>query len=188
VLPSLGITLGKSNQAQPATQSASPAGSGNSGPSGQATSWESGAGGGSDNHGGYGAVGGGSGVAVPTLPGPLPLRGPEKRRPMVPLSRLLGNRDFVITIECKADAVFVQPWGTRFPLASMPDRPDPNHPLVRTVEQIVARRQAVVAQGESPYRPLLHFQVHPDGLRAYYRAYPLLAGLQIPMARENLEK
>ena len=53
---------------------------------------------------------------------------------------------------------------------------------------LVDRRQASVRPGEPPYRPLLRFQVHPDGLRGYYFAYPLLERLRIPMSRENLDK
>jgi hypothetical protein len=52
---------------------------------------------------------------------------------------------------------------------------------------MIARRQATVLPGEPPYRPLLRFQVQPEGLRSYYLAYPLLAPLGVPMARENLE-
>ena len=55
------------------------------------------------------------------------------------------------------------------------------------MKQYIARRQAQVLVGEPPFRPLLRFQIHPDGLRAYYRAYPLLEALRLPMSRENVD-
>jgi hypothetical protein len=106
-------------------------------------------------------------------------------RPQVPLGRLISNRDWVIAIECKADAVVVKPWGLRFPATAATDGKE--HPLVVAVRNMIARRQATVRPGEPPYRPLLRFQVHPDGLRSYYFAYPLLEILRVPMSRENLE-
>jgi len=113
----------------------------------------------------------------------------EKRRPTAPpsLARRFGNRDFVIVLECTADAVFVQPWGTRFPVAALPDKAGPDVPLVRAVQQRIAQRQAAVRPGEPDYRPLIRFKVHPEGLRAYYKAYPLFVPLGIPMMRESLE-
>ena len=59
--------------------------------------------------------------------------------------------------------------------------------LKEAVEQLIARRQATVRPGEPPYRPLIRFRVHPEGLRAYYLAYPALEGLGVPMTRENVE-
>ncbi len=116
------------------------------------------------------------------------LQKPEKStRPSIPLGRLIGNRDFILVVECTADAVIIQPWGTRFPLASLPKEPDPGHPLVQTIQQLINRRQATVLPGETPYRPIIRFKIRPDGLRAYYLAYPLLDGLKIPMLRENVE-
>jgi hypothetical protein len=111
---------------------------------------------------------------------------PAKPAP-VPLSRLIGNRDYLFVVECKADALVLQPWGTRFEVSKAP-APGQEHPLVKTIRQMVARRQATVRPGEPPYRPMIRFQVHPDGRHAYYFAYPLLEPLRYPMSRENLEK
>jgi hypothetical protein len=55
------------------------------------------------------------------------------------------------------------------------------------VQKIIARRQATIRQGEMPFRPIIRFRVHPDGLRAYYLAYPALESLGVPMSRENLQ-
>ena len=35
--------------------------------------------------------------------------------------------------------------------------------------------------------PRIRFLVRPEGLRSYYLAYPVLDGLRVPMARENVE-
>jgi hypothetical protein len=140
--------------------------------------------------GGGNNSGGGSGQAIPLGPAsPLAnFQRPEKAtRPNIPLGRLIGNRDFILVLECTRDAVILQPWGTRFPLATLPREPDPSHSLVRTVQQLINRRQATVQKGETPYRPMIRFQIRPDGLRAYYLAYPLLEGLRIPMMRENAD-
>jgi hypothetical protein len=120
-----------------------------------------------------------SGGGPPTFNRPRPT--------FVPLSRVIGNRDWVITVECKADAVFLQPWGTRFAVGTVAS-PGQEHPLPAAVRRLVERRQATVRAGDPPYRPLLRFQVHPEGLRSYYFAYPLLESLRIPWSRENLEK
>jgi hypothetical protein len=113
--------------------------------------------------------------AAPTTPAP------------VPLSRLIGNRDYFLIVECKADALVLQPWGTRFEIGKAAP-PGQEHPLVQAIRRLVARRQATVRPDEPPYRPMIRFQVHPDGLHAYYFAYPLLEPLRYPMSRENLEK
>jgi hypothetical protein len=105
----------------------------------------------------------------------------------VPLSRLIGNRDYMLVVECKSDALVLRPWGSRFPLSAAA-APGQEHPLVQAIQRLVARRQMTVRPNEPVYRPMIRFQVHPDGLRAYYLAYPLLERLGYPMSRENLEK
>ena len=35
---------------------------------------------------------------------------------------------------------------------------------------------------------MIRFLVRPDGLDTYYRAYPLLEALGVPMSRQNLER
>jgi hypothetical protein len=101
------------------------------------------------------------------------------------IARRYTNRDFEIVLECTADAVVF--WGTRFPLSALPDKPGPNIPLVRAVQHQIDQRQAHVRPGEPPYRVIVRFKVQPEGLRAYYQAYPLFAPLGLPMIRESLE-
>jgi hypothetical protein len=123
------------------------------------------------------------------LPGPFDgMPRQSKPRPPVPLSRILGNRDYPILLECTEDAIRIQPWGIRFDVGTLPRRPDPNHALVQTINKLTTRRQATVRNGEPPYRPVLRFQIRAGGLRSYYLAYPLLESLRLPMTRENIEE
>jgi hypothetical protein len=98
-----------------------------------------------------------------------------------------GNRDWIISIECTADALVLYPSGQRIAPAE-PGRPESgNNPLLEAVQRLIARRQATVRPGEPPYRPIIRFRVRPDGLRCYYLAYPALEALHLPMTRENMD-
>ena len=59
--------------------------------------------------------------------------------------------------------------------------------LARIIRETIARRQATLRPGEAPYRPILRFEVYPDGVRAYFTAFQLLESLQLPMVRHNVE-
>jgi len=104
------------------------------------------------------------------------------------LGRILGNRDWLIYLECNGEGVVLKQGNQKFSVAALSAPTKGDHPLVQAVRQIVDRRQATVRPGEPPYRPLLRFQIQPDGLRAYYLAYPLLDSLRLPMTRENMER
>jgi hypothetical protein len=110
----------------------------------------------------------------------------EKPRPATP--RLVGNRDWVISAECKADAVVLYPGSVRLSLASLVPGQDGGTRLAQAVQQMIARKQATVHPGEPPYRPQVRFLVRPDGLRSFYAAYPWLEGHKIPMSRQNIDK
>ncbi len=103
-----------------------------------------------------------------------------------PLSRVVGNKEFVITIDCQSDAVTVSPGSMRFQWAAN-NLQATDRALVESIGNLIARRQASVRPGEPPYRPLIRFQVSREGLRMYYHVYPLLESLRVPMTRENLE-
>jgi hypothetical protein len=94
----------------------------------------------------------------------------------------------VIAIECTADAVVLQPFGQRISLTEITKRENGSSPLLEAVQRMIARRQGSVRPGEPPYRPMIRFRVRPDGLRAYYLAYPVLERLHVPMSRENLDR
>ncbi len=114
----------------------------------------------------------------------LPTGAPPKTPP--PLGRILGNRDFVITVDCYADHVTVFPGGTQFRWKTA-DIAATDQQIASLVKNLIARRQSSVQPGEPPYRPQVRFQVSRDGLRTYYHVYPLIEPLRLPMTRENLE-
>ena len=62
------------------------------------------------------------------------------------------------------------------------------NPLEQAVRQLIDRRQATVQPGDFPYRPQIRFLIRPDGLQSYYLAYPVLAPLNVPMMRQNVEE
>ncbi|MCI0379850.1 MAG: hypothetical protein L0215_19895 [Gemmataceae bacterium] len=111
------------------------------------------------------------------------------RQPPVPpaLGKLLGNRDYLITIECFESTTQLIPGGKVFDASGGAEQAAHNQALVRAVVGLVNRRQATVRPGEAPYRPVLRFRVHPEGRRTYFRIYPLFEKLGYPMLRENLE-
>jgi hypothetical protein len=119
---------------------------------------------------------------------PIPFVDEKAKRPTpLPLIRMLGSKDYKITIECFTDSVTIYPGGKSFNVADLPTVADLHCPLVQTVQALIARRQSAVREGEAPYRPILHFQVHPDGRRSYFAAWPLLEALKLPMSREDVD-
>ena len=132
-----------------------------------------------------------AGTPPPTESDPLgklsvPSLAPKTARPAPPpVSRVLGNRDFVVIVDCYADHVTVFPGGAQFRWKG--DTAATDASLREYVSGLIQRRQASVRPGEPPYRPLIRLRVAPDGLRPYYHVYPLLEPLRVPMARENLE-
>jgi hypothetical protein len=109
-------------------------------------------------------------------------------RPSRPPIRLGPNRDWVINVECTADSVMVPAAGTSLKLSAIEAAgPGVNNPLFQTVRGMIDQRQATVRAGDEPYQPQIRFRVKPDGLRAYYAAYPALMSLQLPMSKETVE-
>jgi hypothetical protein len=109
----------------------------------------------------------------------------KKPLPASPLSKLLGNKDFVIIIDCHGDYVTITP-GSKTYRWTTADLQATDQALAQAVANLIARRQASVRPGEPPYRPLIRFQVSNEGLRTYYHVYPLLEQLRVPMTRENV--
>ena len=98
----------------------------------------------------------------------------------------MANRDYIVSIECFGDVVAVYPGGQVYAVGGAAQKVN-DEAVVKAVLQLIARRQATVRPGETPYRPILRFQVHPDALRTYFHIYPLFENLGIPMTRENLD-
>lgn len=120
-------------------------------------------------------------LAVPNRSQKSVRAGPARPGPLV------GNRDWTIAIECTADALVVVSSGQRITTAELSMGKNDANPLLEIVQRLIARRQATVRPGEPPYRPMIRFRVHPDGLRAYHLAYPALEALHVPMSRENVD-
>jgi hypothetical protein len=170
---------GAPNQGGTPNQGGGTPGSGGTGTPGSGGSGTSGAGGGGANDGGE---------ADPIMKG-LPgfAKESSKKPPPAPspLSKLIGNKDFIVTVNCQADAVSVTPGGLAFRWTAA-NIQETDQALVEAISNLIARRQASVRPGEPPYHPMIRFQVTESGLRTYYHLYPLLGQLRVPMTRENV--
>ena len=112
--------------------------------------------------------------------------GPERPSRTPPRTmRLIGNRDWVIPVECHADAVVLRNAGQKFAPTSLTAGAD--NPLLQSLRQTIARRQATVRPGEPPYRPQLRFLIYPDGLKTYYTALSAVDALGVTVTRQNVE-
>jgi hypothetical protein len=119
--------------------------------------------------------------APPAAPG-----GAGKRPRTVTLrpARLRGDRDWILFLECRPDSVVLYPPGRSYPMASLGG---PENLLLTTLQDMIARRQALVRPGDLPYRPHLRFLVRAQSLRTYYQVFPMLEALPIPKSRQNLQ-
>jgi hypothetical protein len=98
-----------------------------------------------------------------------------------------GNRDLVITVECRADDVVMTANNRRWQVADLERDSAARIAFALAVQDWIARRQASVREGQTPYRPQIRFRVNPDGLRTYYAAYPALEKLGFPMKRDDVD-
>jgi hypothetical protein len=144
-------------------------------------SGQAGAGGAPSSGGTQGEPGGedspqsGRGTFLPT---------PAEKQPQPPKTpRLVGNRDWIIVMECYPDGVVLRAAGQQFSLATLASK---DCKLYSVMKQMIDRRQASVRPGDPPYRPQIRFLVRPDALRSYHLAYPLLEPLGIPLTRQNV--
>jgi len=122
---------------------------------------------------------------LPVSPG-APSTGERKRKTAPPISRLIGSREFVVTVECTADGVTVQPRGKTFAAATL-QKASRDSALAREVRDLINERQATVSNEEPPYRPEIRFRVGAEGRRTFFLAYPLLEDLGVTMTREDAD-
>jgi hypothetical protein len=127
------------------------------------------------------------GAAMSRLALPSTLPDKQEKTGPVSLSRVIGNRDFVVTIACYREGVVVTPGGASFAWNDKGGVNQIDEALVRTVLQLIERRQATVRAGEPPYRAVLRFEVRGQGRRTYHHVFPVLDGLRLPMVREDVE-
>ncbi len=110
----------------------------------------------------------------------------EKPAPVPPLGRIIGDKDFVITLDSYAEHITVFPGGTQFRWKNADDTAT-DTALLKHVANLIARRQASVRPDEPPYRPVIRFQVSTEGVQTFLRAYPILEPLRVPMTKENVQ-
>jgi len=113
---------------------------------------------------------------------------PPPRGPKAKPVRFASNRDWVIPVECVADAVLLPTTGRRFALSELQGQEVSSNALLQFVQSMIERKQASVRAGEGDWHPQIRFVVRPDGFRSYYLAYPALEPLRLPMVREVTEK
>jgi hypothetical protein len=107
-----------------------------------------------------------------------------------PVFRRFVRREWNIYIECSARQAVVYPGGTQIPSNSLGGTGTNGGQLFQTIQQMITRRQAVIASSDnqgSSQLPQIRFLVRPDGLRTYFLAFPELTPLQAPMTRENID-
>jgi hypothetical protein len=183
---SAGTTGAPASDGQPAPPSGQPTGSG-SGSSSDGTA--------SDGNS-SGQAGDSVGLETnveprPTAPNPLNSLPGSRPRPVagsaVRSFMLNRNRDWIITVDCSGSTVGIERTDQRIPISDLTPADGVTNPLLDAIKALVDRRQATVPAGDLPYRPIIRFRVHADGLRAYYAAYPALEPLHVSMRRENVD-
>lgn len=121
---------------------------------------------------------------IPGLPAILAHKKSRYRPPT--LRFLTGNRDWYIPVVCKAGEISLPLSRRRFSVNSLVSSAPGDNPLTQTMRQTIMRRQIQRQPGQPPYRPILRFEVWPDGLRTYHLVYPMLEELHLPMVRRNV--
>jgi hypothetical protein len=92
-----------------------------------------------------------------------------------------------LLLECHGNEIVFTATGKSWSVAELERNQATRAAFADTIQQWIARRQATVREGQTPYRPLLRFRVDPDGVRTYYAAYPAVERLGVPMRRENVD-
>jgi len=119
--------------------------------------------------------------SVPVAPKRPPSSRPRSLRPAV----VMGDRDWVIFVECRENSVVVYPSRQEIPVSYLSR--DPNNPLMRLVQQMINQKQASVRPGDLPYRPHISFLVRPEYERSYNQSFPSLDMLTEPKSRRTLD-
>jgi hypothetical protein len=124
-------------------------------------------------------------VALPTDRfRPTPKAGEDRELPARRPLRL-GDRDWIIYVECQSDRVVLYPARLEFSPAAVAEPPETNA-LLAAVRKMIDRRQAVVAPGDVPYRPEIRFLLRPNSLRMFHATYPVFDAVPVPKTRQNV--
>lgn len=62
-----------------------------------------------------------------------------------------------------------------------------DNPLIKTIQQMIDRRQSARRPDEPPYHPHLCLLVRPEHIRTFLTLYPALEALPVPKSRRNLD-
>ena len=136
----------------------------------------------SSSRGGNGSGGSGDVDPLPNIL-PPPVQGPRSSPRPPSVGRLLGNRDFILTIDVVERGAILTPPGRAFDFSD----PSAASQVVAAIRKLADARQATVRPGETPYRVVIRFRVAGDGRRNYYTLYPAVQELGYPTSRESLE-
>jgi len=104
------------------------------------------------------------------------LPGPKKPKILKP-ARVGPEPDWIIEVVCQASGVSVPGGRMQYSAAELNN----GNVLAERIGRWIADRQATLRPGEPPYRPQIHFIVHPEGQRTFHLVYPALERLQVPM-------
>src|SRR5262249_31667521 len=111
----------------------------------------------------------------------------KQRRPAEMQPALLGGeRDWILFVECRADAVVLYPSRRQF-LADTLRTPQGRAEVLRAAQQLLGRRHAAARAAEGGLRPEVRFLIHPDGVRTFHLTYPALDPLPAPKTRQDLQ-
>ncbi len=95
------------------------------------------------------------------------------------------RRDWIIPVVCKKGVATVPHLRQSFSASSfVPSKTV--HPMVRGIYDLIRRRQLRSRPRRLNFRPVIRFEVHPDGLGTFHGASWLLEGLGVAMQRENI--
>jgi hypothetical protein len=109
-----------------------------------------------------------------------------RTKPAPTLTQLRANHDYNINLVCWPDGVVLSSTNEFYAMNPVENQKAMATSLVQTIQQMVARRQAAVRDGEPPYQPMIRLQLQAEGVRSFIWIVPSLRTLNIPMTRENL--
>lgn len=118
---------------------------------------------------------------------PTPSVAPPRHRPVVTKPGWVhGGRDWTIYLECREEGVVLYPMERMFSLAEATREPSSNT-LIKTIQQMIDRRQSARRPDEPPYHPSLCLLVRPEHIRTYLSVSSALQALPTPKTRRNLD-
>ena len=97
-----------------------------------------------------------------------------------------GDRDWILFVECREDAVVLYPSRRQFAPATLAT-PEGRAELLSSARQLMERRRAAAEAIGTAFHPQVRFLVHPEGLRTFHLTYPVLDPLPAPKTRLQMQ-